>query len=105
MNKLQLTPQAVRDLAEIKKYIAEDLSNPKAATTVVSRITQALRILQRHAEAGPSIEAITGHPTDLRMLVCNKHIAIYRVNGNIVSIARIISAKQDYMRILFGEQE
>lgn len=105
MNKLQLTPQAVNDLAEIKKYISEDLLNPSAATNIVRRITQKLRILQNHAEAGPSIEAITGHTTDLRMLVCDKHIAIYRVNGSVVSVARIINAKQDYIRVLFGENE
>ena len=105
MNKLQLTPEAVRDLAEIKRYISNDLGNPTAATRVIGRITQNLRILQNHAEAGPSIEAITGNPTDLRILVCDKYIAIYRINETSILVARIINAKQDYMRILFGEQE
>ena len=105
MNKVQLTPQAVRDLAELKQYVAVELGNPSAAGKLLSRITRELRILQHHPEAGPSIEAITGHPTDLRMLVCAKHIAIYRVNGSIVSVARIISARQDYMRVLFGDPE
>ena len=105
MNELQLTPEAVRDLAEIKRYIANDLGNPTAAIRVIGRITQNLRILQNHAEAGPSVEAITGNTTDLRMLVCDKYIAIYRINGKVVSVARIINARQDYMRVLFGEQE
>ena len=105
MNKLRLTPKAIRDLAEIKRYISEELGNPTAALRVVSRITQELRILQAHAEAGPSVEALTGYQTELRMLVCGQYIALYRVEEQIISVARIINARQDYMRVLFGDVE
>lgn len=105
MNKLRLTPEAVRDLGEIKRYISEELANPTAALRVVSRITQELRILQSHAEAGPSVEALTGCQTELRMLVCGQYIALYRVEKRSVSVARIINARQDYIRVLFGDVE
>ncbi len=103
MNKVRLTPEAVRDLAEIRRYIAKELGNPIAAQNVVGRITANLRLLERHALAGPSVEALTGHATDLRILVCGKHIAVYRVEGSTVSVARIINARQDYIRVLFGD--
>jgi hypothetical protein len=43
MHKLYLSPEAKNDLAEIKKYISEDLANETAAINVVARITKRLR--------------------------------------------------------------
>ena len=102
MNKVRLTPEAINDLLELKAYIADKLQNPLAAEGTVSRIMQSIRILQQHAEAGPSVEATTGYKTDLRFLVCGNYIAIYRIDGKTVSIARAFNGRQDYLRILFG---
>ena len=73
MNKVLLSPEAARDLAEIKQYISKELKNPGAAKKAVQTITKELRTLARFPEAGPSV------------------------------IARIIDSRQDYFRILFGD--
>lgn len=104
MNKLSLSPEAAIDLADIKQYISYELKNPTAAQRVVRGITKELRVLERYAEAGPSVAALTGYPSDLRILVCGKHIAIYKVIGDTILVSRIINAKQDYITILFGEE-
>ena len=62
-----------------------------------------LRALGRYPEQGPSIEAVTGFQTELRMLLCGKHIALYRIENESVFVARIIDARQDYLRVLFGD--
>lgn len=103
MNELKISPEAARDLAWIKRYIAEELKNRSAAECVVHSILNSLRILTEYAEAGMSLEAKTGYPSDLRMLSCEKHIVFYRVDGSTVYVARIINSRQDYMRILFGK--
>lgn len=103
MNKLLLSPEAGRDLKKIREYIANELKNPIAARNIVQSIKNDLRILEDHAEAGPSIEAMTGFSTSLRTLVCGKHIAVYNINGQTVRIARILDGRQDYLRILFGD--
>ena len=105
MNKVRLTPEAARDLAGIQEYIAIELQNRSAAKRTVKRISNELRILERYALAGPSIEALTGFETELRMLVCGNHIAVYRVEGQVVSIARVFNARLDYLRVLFGDAE
>ena len=38
---------------------------------------------------------------DMEKLV--KHIALYRIENGTVLISRIVDARQDYLRILFGE--
>lgn len=103
MNKIRLTPAAADDLVGIKTYIAENLGNPIAAEATVRRIMRALRVLETHAEAGPSVEGKTGYPTDLRFLVCGSYIALYRTEGDYISVARVLNGRQDYMRILFKD--
>ena len=58
MNNLYLSEEAQNDLLEIKDYIEEELLNPSAALTTVSRITKSLRILQNHAQAGALLPSI-----------------------------------------------
>lgn len=105
MNKVRLTPEAVRDLAEIRRYISGELGNPSAAQRIVGSITENLRLLERHTPAGPSVEALTGHPSDLRILACSKFTAIYNAENSTVSVARIMIARQDPIWVLFGNIE
>ena len=90
MNKVLLSPEAARDLAEIKQYISKDLKNPGAAKKAVQTITKELRTLARF-------------PTTIRLFACGKRIALYRIEDTTVQIARIIDSRQDYFRILFGD--
>ena len=103
MNKVLLSPEAARDLAEIKQYISKELKNPGAAKKAVQTITKELRTLARFPEAGPSVEALTGYPTNIRLFACGKRIALYRIEDATVQITRIIDSRQDYFRILFGD--
>lgn len=103
MNELKISPEAARDLAEIKRYIAVELKNRTAADRVVRGILKNLRILTEYAEAGMSLEAKTAYPSDLRMLPCEKHIVFYRVEGGTVYVARMLNGRQDYMHVLFGD--
>ena len=52
---------------------------------------------------GVSIGAKTGYETDLRMLVVEGYIALYRIETETVSVGRIINARQDYIRVLLRE--
>ena len=103
MNELKISPEAARDLAEIRRYIAVELKNRSAADRIIRSILKSLHILTEYAEAGMSVEAKTGYPSDLRMLSCEKHIIFYRIKDRTVYVARVINGRQDYMRILFGE--
>lgn len=65
--------------------------------------SMAVSQLKQFPEMGVSIGAKTGYETDLRMLVVEGYIALYRIETEVVSIGRIINAQQDYIRILLGE--
>ena len=102
MNNLHLSEEAQNDLLEIKAYIEEDLLNPSAALATVSRITKSLRILQNHAQAGALLSSIADIESDYRFIVSGNYISFYRAYGREVYIDRILYARRDYMRILFG---
>jgi len=99
--KLRYTPEAISDLQSIKQYIKSTLRNPTAAARIAKMILDCCSALKSFPESGTSISALTGYETDIRMLVCENYIALYRIDDDTVSVARIIHVKQDYMRILF----
>lgn len=103
--KLRYTPEAISDIQEIKRYIEHTLHNPTAAARISKVILDACSALKAFPKMGVSAEGKTGFETDLRMLSCENWIAVYRIepDSDVVSIARIIDGRQDYMRILFGK--
>ena len=102
---VRYTPEAIRDLQELRYYIRKVLGNPKAAQRIAIKILDACSNLKSHPQLGPSLEVKTGSPTDLRYLLCEKYIAIYRIEGNIVSVSRILDGRQDYLHILFASEQ
>ena len=103
MNNLHLSQEAQRDLAEIKIYIEKELLNPSAALAPVSNITKNLRILREYANAGTPLSSIADVESDYRFLVSGNYLSFYRTYGNEVYVDRILYARRDYMRILFGD--
>jgi Plasmid stabilization system protein len=103
--KLRYTPETISDLQEIKRYIKNNLHNPTAALRISKAILAACSSLKSFPKMGMSIKSKAGFETDLRMLTCENWVAVYRIEdeSGMISVARIMDARQDYMRILFGE--
>ncbi len=102
MNNLHLSEEAQNNLIEIKAYIEEELLNPSTALATVSRITKSLRILQTHAQSGAPLSSIMDIENNYRFITSGNYISFYRVCGSEIYIDRILYARRDYMRILFG---
>lgn len=103
MNNLHLSPEAQSDMAEIKKYITEDLENPIAALSTVKKILSGIRMLQAHAQAGAALSSIANVESDYRFLVSGNYLTFYRVYGSDVYVDRVLYGRRDYLRILFGD--
>ena len=102
---IRYTPEAIRDLQELRRYISKTLSNPKAAHRISTGILDSCAQLKQHPQLGMTLEAKIGTPTDLHYLICEKHIAFYRIDGDIISVTRILDSRQDYLRILFNSKD
>lgn len=102
---IRYTPEAIRDLQQMRQYISKTLSNPRAAARISKMILDTCSKLKQHPKLGMSLEARTGQSTELRYLICEKYIAFYRIDGDVISVARILDGRQDYLRILFRNED
>lgn len=101
MNSLHIAPAAQKDLLEIKKYITEDLENPDAALSTVSKITKTIRTLYDHALIGTPLSSIADVSSDYCFLSSGNYMVFYRVNDRDVYVDRILYGHRDYLRVLF----
>ena len=105
MNKLAISPQAKKDLEDIKAYISEELENPIAAVNVVSRITKKIKNLKDTPGIGTSLSSKISFDTDYRFLVCGNYLTFYRYEEKTVYVDRVLYGRRDYVKILFPEIE
>jgi plasmid stabilization system protein ParE len=103
VSHIHYTPEAEKDLAAIKEYIAVQLENPVAAVNTVTKITKHIRKLEQFPELGSRLSAIIDIVTDYRFFVCANYLAFYRIDGNDVHIIRVLYGRRDYVTIMFGK--
>ena len=101
-NKIHYATESRRDLDEIWDYIAYNLQNVSAAERIVNRIMNDVDHLENHAEMGTPLSSIANVESDYRFLVTGNYLTFYRVSGSDVYVDRILYARRDYMRVLFG---
>ena len=103
MISVALSPEAEKDLLQIKDYITDELENPAAANRILSEITKRIGKLADFPELGRMIEAIVPLESEHRVLVCGNYLAFYLLEENMVLVDRILYGKRDFVRILFDE--
>lgn len=98
MMRIIFTPKAIEDLEEIKSYIAKD--SEENALNYVRRIFDKIDKIADNPDFGISLERKWGIPTNYRMLICESHLAFYKVEGNNVRIYRVLHSKRNCISIL-----
>ena len=99
--EVRLSPLAIDDVREIVVYIAED--NPTAAKDVGNAIYSRIEELSNLPKMGALLSSRIPVRTDYRYLVCGKYLVFYRIEGQFVSVYRVLNGMRDYMSILFSD--
>jgi len=81
MNEIHYSHESSIDLAEIEKYINDDLNSPKAAKNTISKITKKIRQLEMFAELSTPLSAIIDIDTCYKFLVSGSYLSFYRIDG------------------------
>lgn len=102
MMKLRINPEVIEDIAEIKRYIREELCNPSAADRIAKKIVSAYKGLKTAPFIGTPLDSILEVKTDYRFLVCGNYLIFYKVKDDIISVYRVMNGRRDYCRQLFG---
>ena len=107
MAELHISPLANEDLLSIKEHITKELDNPTAATNILAKITKSLRLLIDFPLSGAPLASIMDFETEYRFVVSDNYISFYRYidNNETVFVDRVLYARRDYMKILFGDIE
>ena len=105
MTKINFSPDALKDIKDIKKYISNELYNKQAAINTVDRIMKRVRQLADFPEMGAQLSSIINLEVPYRFLICGNYIIFYKVDDNEVHIIRVIYSKRNYMKLLFGRSK
>lgn len=103
MTKLQISPEAKKDMTEIKKYISQELDSPHAAEKLLAKMTGKIRRLLDYPLMGAPLFSIIDIETDYRFLVCDSYLIFYRYDDEVIYVVRVLFGRRDYMHILFKD--
>ena len=91
MRRFRISHLARGDLADIRRYIAQD--KPRAADRQIARFFRVFQTLVNHPEAGQRYPEFAGG--DLRGLTVGNYVIFYRPMESGVEIARVVSGFRD----------
>lgn len=101
--ELVWSPVAVDDLKAATDYIESELASPMAARSLVDSVVEKAQLFADARGAGMVLRTLNGVDTGYRyMLSGNWMVFLKRYNGRAL-VVRVLYAKSDYMRTLFGE--
>ena len=101
-----LTDRAKQDLREIHDYIVMNFYSQQGADGKVDLILTALETLEIFPEACPLVSRrgygeMTDDEKPYRYMPIENYLAFYYIENHTVFVARILSAKQDWVKIFY----
>lgn len=97
MMKLRINPLVVKDLKEIRNFIAED--NVEKAVEIIEKIYRKFENIQLFPGVGADLSKRVSFRTDYKYAVWNDYVIIYKVGKEYVEIYRVVNRYQDISRI------
>ena len=97
MLKLRINPIVVKDLKNIRDYIAED--NEEYATKTIKEIYGKFENLQMFPGIGSDLSKRVSFRTDYKYAIWEDYVIIYKVGDKDVEIYRVVNRYQDITRI------
>ncbi|MDN6640996.1 MAG: type II toxin-antitoxin system RelE/ParE family toxin [Tetragenococcus sp.] len=98
--ELSIAAQVERDLRETILYKSSLGTFQTNIDAFIDHLFTGIEQLQYYPLSGSALENKTSVPTEIRYLVIEDYLVFYEFIDEIVSIYRILSAKQDYIKIL-----
>lgn len=105
MYKVELSPQAIEDLKEIKSYIEDELQNPTAAKNTILKIIETYESLSISPNSRIPVQKYVSFQTDYRFILANNYSIFYRIEDKTIKVVRILYSRRDFVNILFGENK
>ena len=101
---LVISPAVYDDLSEIRSYISDTLSNPKAAQSILNDLLDAIQTLSQSPLRGTLLKSILPLPVAYRFIPCRKYLIFYRMTeGDKVFVSRVLFHNRIHWRLLLQD--
>lgn len=101
---LVISPAVYDDLSEIRSYISETLSNPKAAQSILNDLLDAIQTLSQSPLRGTLLKSILPLPIAYRFIPCRKYLIFYRMTEeDTVFVSRVLFRNRVHWRLLLQD--
>ena len=101
MAEVRYSSRFLKDLQYIEDYISNQLMNPDAAIKTIDGLLSSTDELAEFPKRGKTLYLPDGTETGFRAVFFKQYMAVYRISGDEVQVARAVHTSQDYLRKLF----
>ena len=101
--ELVWSPAAVDDLNAAADYIESELASPTAARRLVDSVIEKAQMFADVPGAGAVLRTLSGIDTGYRYMLSGNWMVFLERDDRRALVVRVLYAKSDYMRMLFGE--
>jgi plasmid stabilization system protein ParE len=101
--ELAWSPAAVDDLNAAADYIESELASPMAARRLVDSVIEKAQLFVDVPGAGTVLRTLSGIDTGYRYMLAGNWMVFLECSDGQALVVRVLYAKSDYMRTLFGE--
>ena len=97
MLRLRINPIVVKDLKNVKDYIAED--NEEYAAKTIKEIYDKFENLQMFPGMGSDLSRRVSFRTNYKYAIWEDYVIIYKISSEYVEIYRVMNRYQDITKI------
>lgn len=97
---LVISELAFEDLDNYSKYISVNLSNPVAAKKFIRDIKEVLNNICLFPYSCPLLDNEFVRESEIRKLIVNKFIVLYKIDNNIIKVIRIVHSTSNYQNLI-----
>ena len=94
--KVKISNLALRDMEEIYCYISERLGSPETAMKQYDRIAEAIESLNIFPERFQVMDIVPRLSKEVRQVIIDHYFAIYTIEGDAVSVVRVLYSASDF---------
>ena len=96
MRSVEWRPRAQLDRTSILIYIAVERQAPKIAEEVLSQIDAAIARIVEFPDIGRRVSYQDLRGRNYRRIPAGHYLIFYRVDGDVITIVRVLHERQDY---------
>ena len=103
--ELAWSPAALDDISAAADYMEYELANPMAAKRFAETVIEKAQLFADVPGSGLVLRTVNGNDTGYRYMLAGNWMVFLECTERRALVVRVLYAKSDYMKVLFGEIE